>query len=738
MNTAYEPYTNGATGRIYPTPSYGEAYPHNPAPAYLPPQNLFPGPRMGFTPLNAMINTDLNNAQTHRYATGMYAAQDIAALINPLSTGIDKILDMQRDMVQALKEISTNITDLQQAVHENTRELREEIQAVHQQAHKRADGLAEDIAAMGVAMEQEVAAPPEPQATPEPLPTGFLSKAVTHSTNARTAHNKIWVGGFFAHMTTQRLHEEFSKMGEIASLIRAGKGWAVITYVSADDAARAQTLMHGKWAKPDRRPGIKVTPWTSIRLPQGDNYVGSAHHNLTKGTRAQTASSPPRDTESETRHPRPNGRPRAPRQPIQERLGDRPFSSSDNRNVKGNEAETERQGEHSGRERPEATAPPSPDEADQEAHPLPGGSRSNLPERQEGCQNALRGQSPDEAGGSQRPTAKRPAGPGSGPPSQCPEAKTPAHPHHGSVEAGDSVAANGTAAGIVLQPADECFNEEVLLLEANQDTSSPDLTPPGSRHRTRDPATQPASQRRLIGKFGGDTSVDDAENEKQRIRDTHDYHEGKYVLRAKIWTNHQAKHGTNLKAGEVPGKGDCFYECFVRHENLQDSESLDTYRAVKARILDFAKTKKNKISMLSGEFLQQLPPLGGMNEEKYKTLLKHLQTNGSYAEEMHMQVAALALKVDIIVEDIADPGPILQKYHGSPLKEAASLKQIHLIARQDRKHPVYGDNFKPIRESNGTIITSDGHFWKVIDTSTSAAGNVQGSGVSRPKKHPHH
>jgi hypothetical protein len=169
---------------------------------------------------------------------------------------------------------------------------------------------------MGVVLESEEAAPPAPQAHPEPLPTSFLSKAVTRSLNARTAHNKIWVGFFSAHMTTQRLHAEFAKICEVASLIRAGKGWAVITYVSAEDTARALTLMHYKWAKPDKRPGIKVTLWTSPRLLQGDNYVGTLNHNLTKGTQAQTASSPTQDA----RHLRPSSRLRAQQQPIQERL----------------------------------------------------------------------------------------------------------------------------------------------------------------------------------------------------------------------------------------------------------------------------------------------------------------------------------------------------------------------------------------------------------------------------------
>ncbi len=77
---------------------------------------------MGFIPLNPMINAETNNAQIHLYATIMYSAQDIAALINPLSMGIDKILlEMQRGP----GKINTTITNLQQAVHKKTRELLE-------------------------------------------------------------------------------------------------------------------------------------------------------------------------------------------------------------------------------------------------------------------------------------------------------------------------------------------------------------------------------------------------------------------------------------------------------------------------------------------------------------------------------------------------------------------------------------------------------------------------------------
>jgi hypothetical protein len=54
-----------------------------------------------------------------------------------------------------------------------------------------------------------------------------------------------------------------------------------------------------------------------------------------------------------------------------------------------------------------------------------------------------------------------------------------------------------------------------------------------------------------------------------------------------------------------------------------------------------------------------------LDEQKNKSLLTHLKTNGNYAEEHNMQLAALAFQVDI-VEDIANPGPVLQKYHAFP------------------------------------------------------------------------
>jgi hypothetical protein len=50
------------------------------------------------------------------------------------------------------------------------------------------------------------------------------------------------------------------------------------------------------------------------------------------------------------------------------------------------------------------------------------------------------------------------------------------------------------------------------------------------------------------------------------------------------------------------GGGDCFYQCIVQHENIQNSKSLDTNRAVKARILEFASNRKNKAAILQGDF----------------------------------------------------------------------------------------------------------------------------------------
>ncbi len=64
------------------------------------------------------------------------------------------------------------------------------------------------------------------------------------SNAVRTAsNNTIWVGGFFAHMKLERLYNEFAKFGEIGSLIRGGKGWAVITYVRPDDASHATSAI---------------------------------------------------------------------------------------------------------------------------------------------------------------------------------------------------------------------------------------------------------------------------------------------------------------------------------------------------------------------------------------------------------------------------------------------------------------------------------------------------------------
>jgi hypothetical protein len=108
--------------------------------------------------------------------------------------------------------------------------------------------------------------------------------------------------------------------------------------------------------------------------------------------------------------------------------------------------------------------------------------------------------------------------------------------------------------------------------------------------------------------------------------------------------------------------------------------------------------------------------------------MRHLSKDGDHATEKPIQLAALALAVNIHIHDIQTPGADPLQIQGSPShEEAQHLNTIHLLVRQDQHHQNYTHDFKPLNKA-------DGHFWKIIGISSPAAGNDKGSVVTRPEK----
>jgi hypothetical protein len=118
-------------------------------------------------------------------------------------------------------------------------------------------------------------------------------------------------------------------------------------------------------------------------------------------------------------------------------------------------------------------------------------------------------------------------------------------------------------------------------------------------------------------------------------------------------------------------------------------------------------------------------------------MLERLLKDGSYAEDHDVPIAAIALKLDLFVDQADKPGSILP-YYGSPQQEQANLPHVNLLIRHDKQHPAYTADFQPILLQNGEPYKSDGHFWPVSDEPSPPLGNGKGSEAGRPKNQIRH
>ena len=109
-----------------------------------------------------------------------------------------------------------------------------------------------------------------------------------------------------------------------------------------------------------------------------------------------------------------------------------------------------------------------------------------------------------------------------------------------------------------------------------------------------------------------------------------------------------------------------------------------------------------------------------------------------------MQIAALALKIDITIENISSPGNKLAFLKGTFLP-TPSIVHHHILLREDGVHHIYDEDFNPVRDEEGTFAMSSGHFWLVLDQPPgmqlrrrrTLSGNANRSELDRPKTHEH-
>ena len=125
--------------------------PYGLPPAYSPymnaphihPHNLFQHGTGGFTPLNQMINADINTAPTQGFFTGHVAAREFAALNARLAHETEKSQDAIRHLNDQLAEQRAVIRNLEKYVHDNLLEQTAELRNLQDQQHATQQQLAE-------------------------------------------------------------------------------------------------------------------------------------------------------------------------------------------------------------------------------------------------------------------------------------------------------------------------------------------------------------------------------------------------------------------------------------------------------------------------------------------------------------------------------------------------------------------------------------------------------------------
>ena len=216
---------------------------------------------------------------------------------------------------------------------------------------------------------------------------------------------------------------------------------------------------------------------------------------------------------------------------------------------------------------------------------------------------------------------------------------------------------------------------------------------------------------------------------------------GMRTLGAKFWlASDRSKSKTVVS---VPGEGNCFWEALQRAGipvNVP-SRRKPVYTDYKQATLEYYRSDdcRKLLSNLSPNDIRLQALLSLDSEAALEEAAVRLTSEGAFATEPVFQLAALALKVDITIEDIARPGYQLGFYSGTENGSKAP-EQILLLLRNHGLHPVFDKNFFPVTDGTSKIVKSSGHFWLVVNQTqssplpahTESQGNEQRSELDRP------
>jgi len=280
-------------------------------------------------------------------------------------------------------------------------------------------------------------------------------------------------------------------------------------------------------------------------------------------------------------------------------------------------------------------------------------------------------------------------------------------------------------------------------IETSSSLSDPESPPAGSRPRRRDlsfakddfntspePAI-PEPPERFSGKAGALTSTapqDESRSSvvipsREVIEAEYDLDsEGHWTFRTKKWCLSPFSEG--LKAIEVDGCGNCFWECLTKAKvtlpNLVTRSGAQTYSSppehyteYKRRTFEFLRSSNFEALRKDQNFANDFPVYADLSQPERLAELEHaLTTDGAFSNEHVLQTAALALRININVESLETPGVVLETYSGQR-DDPEARRQVRLLHRRDAQHPIFTTNFEPLRNRQGQLELSEGHFWLI-------------------------
>jgi len=534
-----------------------------------------------------------------------------------------------------------------------------------------------------------------------------------------TSGNKLYITNFFATLHLKRLYQLLRPHGEIASLIRLGRGSAAVAFTTAEAAQSALTL-HGHWAKPPARPGISVSHWARNRpFPTsgaGEEFIGSpAHLRMPSASQPQVqgqarASTPPRPRPSSSRLAGRLGAPRGPRQARQPAAAAFQAAAEAAAIV----AEAAQSPEAAPARAPQAAAQAAAEATGTDQAPVPAHLRS-----QSSPPPASLGPRLDTPPTGAAPTRPKAVGPAA---SAAAAQSSPAAPEGATKPA---VKETVPAAATEQRPPPAAAvtgrdNTGGRPSQSNDDVETAALLNTLDALNNAPASLSPAA---LEGAGGGDR-IEPAQDgsrppplsatQKRDIQRKYDFIQGIWRPGSKPLQQLLHTGGSATEVRNVPGDGNCQPAALIA-TGLTRYHTLPELKAAALQLLD-AEPDRVRAALLANNVLHAITTW----QEHLRT---HLTTNGSEGDEVSLVIYALTVQRDIETLHAQDTSRLRLTLAETVINLADQRPSPIQIVLRPAGLPIYDANFR-------CIGRSEGHYSAIGPIRP--PGNAQRSGQGRP------